>query len=261
MVRRQSMQIGHRERLCVYLGEGWSTLCAVSGRWRTSVRSKAVLQPAPVHRDSSTFEAILTPIDTWLQAHSARAGIDWSIGLGHVRYLLLPWDQRIGDEPFCQMLAAAMFAQQFPGDALGFRGYQLRLGPLSYGRPRIAALIPSELVNSVIALTHRHNCRVNRIIPMLSVVWNHFFACFRAGTGTLALVEDRRLLRVTYDRGQMTSLAIQPYSRERTHIPTEKGAWRFPPRDTTAPVTGELTLPSLAPDDDVRVAYALCGAT
>jgi hypothetical protein len=248
-------------RLCVYLGEDCSTLCLVTGRFKRVVQMRAVLPFAASGPSSShKLEAGLTVIETWLQAHPVRAAIDWMIGPCHVRYLLLPWDERLRDDAFCETLAAAMAAQQFTTSTHDDSPRRLRLGPLSYGRPRLAAQIRIDLIDSLCSFAARHNCRTRTIVPMLGVVWNRFFACVKSATGALALVEGKRVLRIGFENGAIISLAVQPCCADRTQIATGGGHFFFPARPKPTPEEGELALQALQSDDDVRLSYALCGA-
>lgn len=260
-MRRLPVRIGRPERLCVYLGGRWLAVCLVKGGFRPVVRIKAILPfAAPGHDGNHTVAAALTALTEWLHVHPLRGGIEWVIGIDYVRYLLLPWDERLANRSFCHALAAALFAQQSAGDDVPFSAFQLRLAPLLFGQPRVAALIPVEIVNELTEFAPRHHCRTRRITPTLSVVWDRFFSLVRNETGVLALVEGQRLMRVGYDHGHVTSLSVQPFSGERTARIQQQCVTRFfPGRNMTAPASGELALPGLAPDDDVRFAYALCG--
>ncbi|TDY37165.1 hypothetical protein BX592_1425 [Paraburkholderia rhizosphaerae] len=258
-IQRLPIGVGRRERLCIYIGENWAAACASAGPLQRVVRMKAVISAASQHHDATDIGPILAEIEAWLRMHHIRATINWFMSIAHVRYLLLPWDDRLASDSFCETLAAAMFAQQFPGDTRNFAAYQLRLGPIAYGQPRMAALVPHAIVSLITVSTRRCHCRIGRIVPMLSVVWNRYVEQFNAETGVLALIEGERLLRVDYDRGRIASLAIEPYSPDRTRAARLDGFRVFPAADTNAPANARLTLPDLAPDDDPRLAYALCG--
>ncbi|MFM0729987.1 hypothetical protein PQQ52_05750 [Paraburkholderia sediminicola] len=196
---------------------------------------------------------------SWLHAHPFQSSIEWVIGIDHVRYLLLPWDERLSSRSFCHTLATALFAQQSTASEIPFSAYQMRLAPLSFGRPLLAALIPSEVIREITAFASRHQCRTRRIAPALSAVWDRFFVRVKNDSGVLALIEEQRLLRVTYDHGHVTSLSVQPFSGERTPAIPGGVTLAFPARNLTMPANGDLTLQGLAPDDDARFAYALCG--
>ncbi len=257
---RSVIQIGYRKRLCIYLGEGWSALCLTTGRHRPVVLQKAILPCVPSHDGRPRLETALAAIEAWLKAYSIGATINWVIGIGHAQYLLLPWDERLRDASFCYALTAAMFAQRFPRSDLDFPSHRIRLGPLSYGQPRLVAAIPSDVVTSIEAFARQHNCRTGSISPILSVVWNRFFSRLRATSGTLALVEGQRVWRVSHNHGRITSVSLWPHPNERTQAHAVDGTYQFPVLDTTTPQDGGLTVPGLAPDDDARLAYALCGA-
>ncbi|MGA7817957.1 hypothetical protein [Caballeronia sp.] len=213
---------------------------------------------APDTDDTHSIAAALTGLTEWLQAHPLRYVIEWVIGIDHVRYLLLPWDERLSSEAFCHTLAGALFAQQCAGSDMPFSMYELRFAPLSFGQPRLAALIPSEVVAELIAVARRHGCRSRQITPALGVVWDSLPARVKNDTGMLALVEGQRMLRVAYNGGQIISLSVQPYSNERKPAIPAGVTYLFPSRDMTLSTSGKLA-PALAPDDDPRFAYALCG--
>lgn len=251
-------RIARRDRLCVYLGSGWTSLCAVSGRLRPTIGVKAILPSLP--SSPLSLDSSLAALETWMHTHQNRATIDWLVGIEYARYLLLPWDEHLHDDAFCRTLAAALFAQQCADTAPDFSAYQMRLGPLAYGHPRLAALVPIQVIDSLTAFAHRHQCHTRRITPMLGVVWNRFFANDKTGSGTLALLEGQRLIRLGYEKGRFKSLAVQPFFRDRTPVIAEGKISFFPAQDIQNPESGSLTLQGMLPADDVRLAYALCGA-
>jgi hypothetical protein len=235
-------------------------VCVVSGRFRPVVRGKTILPSTASDNDGAHGVSVaLTALTAWLHAHPRRSSIDWVIGIDHVRYLLLPWDERLASQSFCHSLAAALFAQQSTAAEIPFSAYQMRLAPLSFGRPRLAALIPSEVVKELTAFASRHQNRTQRITPALSAVWDRFLVRIKNDSGVLALVEGERLLRVTYDHGHVSSLSVQPFSARRTSVIPSGVTLAFPARDLAIAATGDLTLQGLASDDDMRFAYALCG--
>ncbi|MFL9903453.1 hypothetical protein PQR71_35875 [Paraburkholderia fungorum] len=194
-----------------------------------------------------------------MDEHPIQRPIDWVIGIDYVRYLLLPWDERLSSQSFCRTLAAALFAQQSTASEIPFSAYQMRLAPLSFGRPLLAALIPSEVIREITAFVSHHQCRTRRITPALSAVWDRFFVRMKNDSGVLALVEGQRLLRVTYDHGHVASLSVQPFSGGRTSAIPKGVTLVFPARNLTIAASSDLALQGLAPDDDARFAYALCG--
>jgi hypothetical protein len=173
--------------------------------------------------------------------------------------LLLPWDEHLASQSFCHTLAAALFAQQSIGGEIPFSAYQMRLAPLSFGRPRLAALIPSEVIKELTTFASCQQSRTQRITPAMSAVWDRFFARIKNDSGVLALVEGQRLLRVTYDQGHVSSLSVQPFSNGQTSAIPGGATLAFPARNLAMAATGDLALQGLASDDDTRFAYALCG--
>ncbi|MFM0133382.1 MULTISPECIES: hypothetical protein [Paraburkholderia] len=255
-----SIRLGRPERLRIYLDRSGLAVCVVTGRFRPVVRSKAILPSTISDCDAThSVSAALAALTTWLHTHPFRSSIEWVIGIDHVRYLLLPWDERLSSHSFCHTLAAALFAQQSTASDIPLSAYQMRFAPRSFGQPLLAALIPSEVIGEITAFASRHQCRTRRITPALSVVWDRFFVRIKNDSGVLALVEGQRLLRVTYDHGHVTSLFVQPFSGERTPAIPGGVTLAFPAQNLTMPANGDLTLQGLAPDDDARFAYALCG--
>lgn len=254
------VRIGRSERLCVHVSRSGLAVCVVTGRFRPVVRSKTILPSTALTSDGThSLSVALTALTTWLHAHPLRGSIEWVIGIDHVRYLLLPWDERLSSQSFCHTLAAALFAQQSTADEVPFSAYQMRLAPPSFGRPLLAALIPSEVVRELTTFASRHQSRTQRVTPALSVVWDRFFVRIKSGSGVLALVEGQRLLRVAYDQGHVSSLSVQPFSRERASAIPSGVTLAFPARNLTMAANADLALQGLAADDDARFAYALCG--
>lgn len=254
------VRTGRPERLRVYLSRRGLAVCIVAGRFRPVVRSKTILPSTTSDCDGTHgVSAALTALTTWLHVHPIRSSIEWVVGIDHVRYLLLPWDERLSNQSFCHTLAAALFAQQSTSSEIPFSAYQMRLAPLSFGQPLLAALIPSDVIREITTFASRHQCRTRRITPALSVVWDRFFVRMKSDSGILALVEGQRLLRVTYDHGHITSLSVQPFSGEPASAIPGGATLAFPSRNLTMPASGDLALKGLAPDDDARLAYALCG--
>ena len=253
------LRFGRPERLRIYLSREGLALCLVKRWFRPVIRMKVILPCAlPDANDAHNIATPLAVLSEWLQAHPLRYAIEWIIGIDHVRYLLLPWDKRLSSESFCHTLAAALFAQQFAGSDLPFSAYELRFAPLSFGQPRLAALIPSEVVTELITFAPRHRCRSRQITPALSVVLDSLHPEMKNATGMLALVEGQRLLRVAYDNGQVISLSVQPYSYDRKPAIPSGVTHLFPSRDMTLSKSKKLAL-ALTPDDDPRFAYVLCG--
>lgn len=252
--------IGRSERLCVHVSRSGLAVCVVTGRFRPVVRNKTILPSTASASDGThSVSVALIALTTWLHAHPFRGSIDWVVGIDHVRYLLLPWDERLSGQSFRHTLAAALFAQQSVAGEIPFSAYQMRLAPLSFGRPLLAALIPSEVVRELTAFASRHQSRTQRVTPALSAVWDRFFVRIRNDSGVLALVEGQRLLRVGYDHGHVSSLSVQPFSGGRTSAIPSGVTLAFPARNLTMASSGDLALQGLACGDDARFAYALCG--
>ncbi|MFL9867541.1 hypothetical protein PQR67_25480 [Paraburkholderia fungorum] len=259
-VRNLLIRIGRAERLRIYLGRNGLAVCVVTGRFRPVVRSKAILPSTPSPCDGThSVSAALTALTTWLRVHPRRSPIEWVIGIDHVRYLLLPWDKRLSSQSFCHTLAAALFAQQSAASEIPFSEYQIRFAPLAFNRPLLAALIPCEVIREITAFASQHQCVTRRITPALSAVWDRFFVRMKSDSGVLALVEEQRLLRVTYDHGHITSLSVRPFSEERTAAIPGGVTLAFPAPSLTTAASDDLALQGLAPEDDARFAYALCG--
>jgi hypothetical protein len=261
--RTLALRLGRPQRLRIYLGQGWLSLCLVEGRFQPKIRIKAIL-PSSTSSDSGTshgVDELLVTLDAWLRAHPVRATIDWIIGIDHVRYLLLPWDERLSSNAFCRSLAAALFAQQCSGSSgeHDVSAYELRFGPLYFGRPRAAAAIPNNVLTSLTAFASMHGCRTRLIAPMLSVVWNNLCDRLKSASGSLALFEGQRLLLVGHEEGKVVSISLRPYSGNPKSIIAAGATHYFPPVNLTSPANNALTPPGLATNDDVRLAYALCG--
>jgi hypothetical protein len=259
-IRRLRARFSRPERLLIYLDRGGLAICVVTGRFRPVVRMKAILSVAtPDGDDTNAITAALDALTEWLKLHPTRGAIEWVIGIDYVRYLLLPWDERLSSRPFCHTLAAALFTQQFSGSDISFSAYQLRFARLAFGRPCLTALIPSELISKLNGFASRHHHSSLRITPALSVVWNSLFARVKNSAGVLALVEGQRLLRVSYDRGQFTSISVAPFSAERTPVIPSDITHLFPTRDIAMPTEEQFGLQDAVSADDARFAYALCG--
>lgn len=243
------------ERLCVHLGHDALAVCRVTGRFKPVVRDKVVLfTGARIH----DLTGRLAELGAWLDAHPVRGAIDWIIGLDYVRYLLLPWNPRLADDAFCRSMAAALFAQQFSRNEVPFADQQLRFGPLSFGHPRLVALLASNVIRDLTAFSRQRKHRIRRIEPAFSVAWNSLLAQLKAGAGVLALIEGPRLIRIASSCGHITSFSIQPFSEtQRAAIPAD--ATRvFPAHHAANSVHRALAVDGHEPGDDVRLAYALC---
>jgi len=239
------------ERLHIYLAHDVLAVCRISGYGKRSVRSKTILTP---DAGATDLPALLATLDTWLDAHPVHGDIDWIVGVQHVRYLLLPWDTRLANDAFCRSLTAALFAQHFPG-GIPFTDYQLRFAPLAFGQPRLAALIANDIIHALTVFSRQRGSRVRRIAPALSVVWDHFHVRIKKRTGVLGLIEGPRLLRIGYDHGHITTFSIQPFSGTRSMATQSETTWLFP----ADPAGDAPAFEHLAPGDDPRLAYALCG--
>lgn len=259
-IRKLRAGLNRPERLLIYLGQGGLAVCVVKGRYRPVVGMKAIFPVVgPESDDSQGITAALNALTEWLNVFPTRGVIEWVIGIDHVRYLLLPWDERLSSRAFCHSLAAALFAQQFSGSDMPFSAYQLRFARLAFGRSRLTALIPTGLLSELNEFASRHHCHSRRITPALSLVWDSLIAQMKNHAGVLALVEGQRLLRVSYDCGQFTSISVQPFSQERTPVVPSDITYLFPSRKVTA-ATGDLfAVQGFISVDDARFAYALCG--
>jgi hypothetical protein len=259
-IRNVTTGISHRVNLRIYLGRDGLAVCVVSGRLRPVVQMKAFL-PITTSDSGGThgITAALNVLSSWLHTHPLRATIDWVLGIDHVRYLLLPWDDRLSSRSFCHTLAAALFSQQFSGSEIPYFAYRVRFAPLSYGRPLLAALVTSQATDELKTFASGHHCRTRWIATSLSVVWDRFFVRVKGDTGVLALVEGPRLLRVTYDHGHVMSLSVQPFSEKLTPSIPGGATHRFPARNLAEPADNECALRGVPADTDARFAYALCG--
>jgi len=243
--------------LRVYLGHDAPAVCRIAGRVSPSVQDAVILPPCT---GAYGLPALLATLDAWLDVHPVRGDIDWIVGIDHARYLLLPWDRRLASDAFCRSLTAALFEQHFAGSGTPFADHQLRFAPVAFERPRLAALIANDVVRELTDFARRRGCRTVRITPAVTVVWNRFYGRWKKGTGVLALIDGPRLLRIGYDRGHVTTFSIQPFSETRSSSAPGDTTWVFPAHHPAAPDGDELALDTLAPDDDPRLAYALCGA-
>jgi hypothetical protein len=245
------------ERLCVHLAHDALAVCRVTGQFRPVVADKAVL---PTEIDAAALVDRLAVLDGWLDTHLFRGAIDWIIGIDHVRYVLLPWNPRLTSDAFCRSVAAALFAQQAGADERPFVDHQVRFAPLSYGRPRLAALIANETLDALAAFSTRRGYRVRRIAPAFSVAWDRLLASTAPAGGVLALIEGPRLLRVVSEHGHITAFSIQPFSNTQPAALPADTTWVFPAHPAIDPAGRLPSIAGHAPDDDVRLAYALCGA-
>lgn len=256
---------GRSERLRVYLGHDALAVCTVRGRLRPALTSKIILPFVATGRSGMHDVApALAALASWLHAHPHRGGIEWIVGIYHVRYIVLPWDERLSDPSFCCTLAAALFAQQCASGDLPFSAHRLRFAALVFGRPRLVALISDEKIRALTAFSVHHKCRTRRIETALSVVWNRFLVHTKNENGELALIEGPRLMRIAYERGHLLSLSVQPFSGDRSRPLPRNATWVFPIGRAPAPLDGERMPKGLAPEglvpaDDPRLAYALCG--
>ncbi|WP_175954807.1 hypothetical protein [Burkholderia sp. BCC0405] len=243
------------ERLRVYLGHDALAVCHFAGRFKPVVRHQAILHPGS---GAHGLAGQLATLGAWLDAQPMRGEIEWIVGIDHVRYLLLPWDPRAVQDAFCRSLTTALFAQSFGGD-VPIDAYQLRFGPLAFGRPRLVSLIANDAIRELAAFSTRRACRTRLIAPAMSVVWDRYFARLKKSAGVLALVEGPRLLRVGYDHGHVTTFSIQPFSDTQPSTMPGDATWIFPAHYRAGAAGGALTLDGHTPDDDAQLAYALCG--
>ncbi|HKU25239.1 MAG TPA: hypothetical protein VJQ54_07180 [Candidatus Sulfotelmatobacter sp.] len=251
---------GRHERLRVYLASDALAVCLIHGRFRPRVVETAVIDSRASARNAQQDIAdALTGLTSWMEMREFDGTVEWIVGFDHVRYLMLPWDERLSSISFCHTLASALFSQQFHGEDSASSSGKLCFAPRSYGYPRLAALIPHDIVRTLDSFSWRQRRRTTRITPALGVVWDQFFNRFRKGAGTLALVEGQRLLRVAYEQGNIVGLLVRPYSEACDESAFSGASYTFPPHGLDAIEHEELLVAGLTPDDDRRVAYALCG--
>ncbi|KVL04468.1 hypothetical protein [Burkholderia cepacia] len=246
------------ERLCIHLGHGMLAVCRVTGRFRPVVADTAVL---PTETGATALADQLAVLDTWLDTHPFSGAFDWIVGIDHVRYVLLPWNPRLTSDAFCRSVAAALFAQQVATDERPFADHQIQFAPLAYGRPRLAALIANATLDALTLFSTRRERRVRRIVPAFGVAWDRMLPRIQRDSGVLALIEGPRLLRVVSERGHITAFSIQPFSSAHRPALADDATWVFPAQPAIDPTGRIPLLAGYAPDDDVRLAYALCGAT
>lgn len=263
-IRTRSDTFARHERLRVYLAHGVVAACLVLGRFRPRIVDKIEVQwPSSVPNSPHDLKEAFIALTNWMEAHSFDGTVEWIVGVDYVRYLLLPWDERLSSISFCRTLAKVLFAQQSYGsDATSSASsVDICFAPLSYGHPLLAALIPKDIVQALASFSWRQRRCTTKITPALALVWDGFSDRFRKGAGVLALVEGGRLLRVDYERGNIVELSVRPFSEPQAQTALAGVNFIFPPIGSEAPGTEDLPIDGLLPDDDRRLAYALCGAT
>lgn len=249
--------VARPERLCVHLGIDGLAVCRVAGRFKPIVQDQTFLS---ADSDSHDLTTRLAKLHTWMNAHPGRGSIDWIVGMDYARYLLLPWNSRLSSGDFCRSVAAALYARQFSENATRFSDHRLRFAPLSFARPRLAALISNDVIHELTAFSMQRQYRVRRITPSLSVVWNHLYKHARASKGVLAMIEGARLLQITSDRGHIVSLSIRPFAGDQCTAALTDVTWTFPPHLTAARPDHTVFADKRVLVSDARMAYALCGA-
>jgi hypothetical protein len=248
------------ERLRVYIAHDAIAVCQIRGRFRATIAEKSIIQLPPLGQNASR-EIAEAPaaLRSWMEARSYIGAIEWIVGFEHVRYLMLPWDERLADITFCTTLAEALFAQQLYGIDTARSSCEMRFAPLAYGCPRLAALIPKDVIRTLTALSDRQRWKVTAITPALAAVWDSFFDLFKKSTGTLALIEGQRLLRVDYERGNIAALLVRPFCDSRIEAARNEADFIFPATGDGSPGSAGLRVSGMTSDDDLRIAYALCG--
>jgi hypothetical protein len=247
-------------RLRVYIAHDAVAVCRTEGRFRPKLQKQAVITLPSTSRDPARgISEALQLLPAWLQEQPHQGTVEWIVGFEHVRYLTLPWDERLCSKSFCRTLAKAMFSQQFDENHTSFSSAAVRFAPVSYGRPRLAALIPDHVIQTLVSFSHSYGWRTTKITPALALVWDSFFNRFKMAKGELALVEGQRLQRVAYEFGNIVALKARPFSDTDTPSSHHETDFVFPPGDAPG-LSGEaLQVKGMATGDDVRMAYALCG--
>lgn len=247
------------DRLRVYIAHDALALCRIRGRFKPTVIQKAVLSvPTPADPDAG-LPSMLAALTRWLGEQPGAGCIEWVVGSGLVRYLLLPWDERLASDDFCLALAKALLAQQCsPSDPL-LTSAEVRFGSLTHGRPRLAAVIGRDIVRTLASFADHQSARTTTISPALALVWDQFIARFRKSTGVLVVVEGARLQRITYERGVILDLTTRPYRKIVGHFDAANTNFTFASAEIDA-LAGEVLRPCcMAPGDDERLAFVLVG--
>jgi hypothetical protein len=248
-------------RLRVYIAHDIVAVCRTEGRFRPKIREKTILPLPSMSRESAheLSEALLA-LAAWLQRGTQQGAVEWIVGFDQVRYLTLPWDERLYSKSFCHALAKALLSRQLEGnDVTTLSSAVLHLAPAAHGRSRLAALIPGHVVNTLVSFSKTQGWRTTKITPALAVVWDNFFNRFRKGQGTLALIEGQRLQHIAYDRGNIVGLKVRPFREMVGPSPHDVADFRFPSSDTRIHGGEALQVQGMVPGDDIRLAYALCG--
>jgi hypothetical protein len=247
------------DRLRVYMAQDALALCHIRGRFRQAVVEKVVIDiPAAEHKTATVHEAIAA-LTAWVHSRSYAGSVEWIVGIEHVRYAMLPWDEQLLSDTFCKAFAEAMFAQQTGANATELATAEIRFAPLAYGCPRLAALIPGDIVRALTSFADNKRFRTTEITPALATVWDHFVDKFRKTEGTLVIVEGSRLQRMTYERGNIVEVTVRPFIATSGRSHPEVADYCFPDAQDGA-LAGEPLRPDHMPHlDDPRMAFALCG--
>jgi len=248
------------DRLRIYIARDVIAISRTRGRFRTELREKAVIPlPSTPHDSARNISEALRALTAWLHDRPHLGPVEWIIGSDHVRYLTLPWDEQLSSKAFCHTLAKALLSRQIDGNDTTFSSALLRLAPVSYGHPRLAAWIPDRVVHTLLAFSNGCGWRTTKITPVLAVVWDSFFDHFRKGEGVLALIEGERLYRASYDRGNIVELTVRPFRNTDRRFPHSDVDFVFPANSVEGLGSKALKVQGMVSGDDLHMAYALCG--
>ncbi|WP_154668062.1 hypothetical protein [Pseudoduganella violaceinigra] len=119
-----------------------------------------------------------------------------------VRYVIVPWQDALGNEALAMDFARALFQQQY-GDASN--GWRVTLSAFYPRRPRVAVAVDERWFAALEGLAARSGMKLAAVRPALAAVLN------RVGrelppNALLAMVEPRRLALLQLAQGQWHSV-------------------------------------------------------
>lgn len=244
-------------RVCAYLGADRIVACRLAGRWRPRLMSTDVLMLEEGQHPVSV-------LSNWLASEALPPLVlDITLGLPHVRYVVLPWDVRRVKPSMHEAVGRSLLSRQFPDDAVDCAW---RFAHPRYGAPQLGAAIPAVLEERLQELRDLFPVRGLQVSPLLARVLARFARSLRRSRApSLLVVEQDRLVQATLAAGSVASLQVRPApAAAALAAEMDKGARLFAPlqqpRDFVHP--GQV-LRIGRPDQVLAVnaeaAYALCG--
>lgn len=238
----------------ILLSENEVAICILNGVLDTNLLNQLRI-PVATEEKNIQFEIISKKINELFQSEKIKPNnYEWILGLEHVRYLVIPWHNKLATQEFRDSITNNLFVQKYRDE---ISRYEVSFSKLNFGHPLIAAFVSKELIQGITSINILNKSKNVKITPLLIPIWNKLEKTLRQEHSFLYVWDGNRALKIENKYGQIASIELEPFN----HIASENHSRKdnmlvrhFPNLKPTTPHKHSSSL------NDPLYALVSCGA-